>query len=52
MVNKEKYRKYRKYREVVHCFICRPSYFTVSEDAGMEPRTVATLALTTRLSNY
>ncbi len=25
-----------------HCFICRPSDFTVSEDAGIEPRTVAT----------
>jgi hypothetical protein len=24
------------------CFICRPSDFTVSEDAGIEPRTVAT----------
>ncbi len=38
------------------CFICRPSdFFTVSEDAGIEPRTVASLAcrqpdaLTTRL---
>jgi hypothetical protein len=25
-----------------HCFICRPSDFTVSKDAGIEPRTVAT----------
>ncbi len=31
---------------IQHCFICRPSDFTVSEDAGIEPRTVATLALT------
>ncbi len=23
-----------------HCFICRPSDSTVSEDAGIEPRTV------------
>jgi hypothetical protein len=27
-------------------FICRPSDSTVSEDAGIEPRTVATLTLT------
>jgi hypothetical protein len=31
---------------IQHCFICRPSDSTVSEDAGIEPRTVATLALT------
>jgi hypothetical protein len=31
---------------IQHCFICRPSNSTVSEDAGIEPRTVATLALT------
>jgi hypothetical protein len=30
---------------IQHCFICRPSDFTVSEDAGIEPRTVATLAI-------
>jgi hypothetical protein len=39
---------------IQHCFICRPSDSTVSEDAGNEPRSVATLqwqadALTTRL---
>jgi hypothetical protein len=34
-----------------HCFICRPSDSTVSEDAGIEPRTVATLALAVRRSN-
>ncbi len=28
-----------------HCFICRPSDSTVSEDAGIKPRTVAILAL-------
>jgi hypothetical protein len=28
-----------------HCFICRPSDLTVSEDAGTELRTVATLSL-------
>ncbi len=33
---------------IQHCFICRPSVFTESEDAGLEPRTVATLALTAR----
>jgi hypothetical protein len=37
---------------IQHCFICRPSDSTVSEDAGIEPRTVATLALTVRRSNY
>jgi hypothetical protein len=31
---------------IQHCFICRPSDSTVSEDAGIEPRTVATSALT------
>jgi hypothetical protein len=25
---------------IQHCFICLPSDFTVSEDAGIEPRTV------------
>jgi hypothetical protein len=34
------------------CFICRPSDYTVSDDAGIEPRTVATLALTARRSNH
>ncbi len=35
---------------IPHCFICRPSDSTVSEDDGIEPRTVATsaFALTTR----
>jgi len=28
-----------------HCFLCRPSDFNVSEDAPIEPKTVATLAL-------
>jgi hypothetical protein len=28
-----------------HCFICRPSDSTVSEDARIEPRTVTTLRL-------
>ncbi len=36
---------------IQHCFICRPSDLTVSKDAGIEPRTVATLALTARRSN-
>jgi hypothetical protein len=40
---------------IQYCFICRPSDFTVSEDAGIEPRTQLRLrhwlsdALTTRL---
>ncbi len=37
--------------DIQHCFFCCPSDSTVSEDAEIEPRTVATtaLALTTRL---
>jgi hypothetical protein len=35
-----------------HCFICRPSDSTVSEDAGIEPRTVATSAWAVRHSNH
>ncbi len=31
---------------------CRPLDTTVSEDAGIEPRTVATLALAVRRSHY
>ncbi len=40
--------------DVQHCFICRPwdPTATVLEDAGIEPRTVATTALTVRLSNH
>jgi hypothetical protein len=30
---------------IQHCFICRLSDPTVSEDAGIEPRTFATLAV-------
>ncbi len=36
--------------DIQHCFICRPSVFTVSEDAGIEPMTVATTALAVRRS--
>jgi hypothetical protein len=36
----------------LHCFICRPSDFTVSEYAGIEPRTVATSALAVRRCNH
>ncbi len=36
---------------IQHCFIWRPSYSIVSEDAGIEPRTVA-LALAVRRSNH
>jgi hypothetical protein len=38
--------------DIQHCFICRPPDFTVLEDAGIEPRTVATTALTVRRSNH
>jgi hypothetical protein len=38
--------------DIQHCFICRPSDFTVSEDAGIEHRTVATTALAVRRSNH
>jgi hypothetical protein len=34
------------------CFICRPSDSKVSEDAGIEPRTVATFAWTARRSKH
>ncbi len=36
---------------IQNCFICRPSDSTVSENAGIAPRTVATLALTARRSH-
>jgi hypothetical protein len=36
------------YYFIQHCFICRPSESTVSQDAGIEPRTVATTALAVR----
>ena len=35
---------------IQHCFICRPSDSTVSEAAGIEPKSVATLAGTARRS--
>ncbi len=35
-----------------HCFICRPSDSNVSEDAGIEPRTVATTALAVSRSDH
>jgi hypothetical protein len=37
---------------IQNCFICRPSDSTVSEDAGIEQRTVATSALAVRRSNH
>jgi hypothetical protein len=37
---------------IQQCFICRPSNSTVSEEAGIEPRSVATLALTATRSNH
>ncbi len=38
--------------DIQHCFICRPSDSTVSEDAGIEPRTVASTALAVSRSNH
>ncbi len=38
--------------DIHHCFICRPSDSIVSEDAGIQPRSVATTALTIRRSNH
>jgi hypothetical protein len=37
---------------IPHSFICRPLDSTMWEDAGIEPRTVATLALAVRRSNH
>ncbi len=37
---------------IQHCFICRPSDSAVSEDAGIEPRTVLTMPLAVRRSNH
>ncbi len=37
---------------IQHCIICRLSDFTVSEDAVIEPRTVANLTLAARRSNH
>ncbi len=37
---------------IQHCFICRPSDSIVSQDAGIEPRTLATSALAVRRSNH
>jgi hypothetical protein len=37
---------------VQHCLICRLSDSTVSKDAGIEPRTIATTALAGRRSNH
>ncbi len=37
---------------IQHCFICRPSDSTMSEDAGIEPKSVATSALAVRTANH
>jgi len=37
---------------VQHCLICHPSDSTLSEDAGIETRDVATLALVVRSSDH
>jgi hypothetical protein len=39
------------YRVSMYYFICHPSDSTVSEDSGIEPRTVATTAMTARRYN-
>ncbi len=39
-------------RVIQHCYICHPSDSAVSEDAGIEPRTVATSALIVRCFNH
>jgi hypothetical protein len=38
--------------DIQDCFICRPSDSTVSEDAMIEPRAVATTALAVRRSDH
>jgi hypothetical protein len=38
--------------DIQHCLIFRPSDSTVSEEAGIEPRTVATTALAVRRSTH
>ncbi len=38
--------------DVQHCCICRLSESTMSEDAGIEPRTVAITAFAVRRSNH
>jgi hypothetical protein len=38
--------------DIQHCFICRPSYWTVSEDAGIEPRAVANRDVAVIRSNH
>ncbi len=40
------------YYDIQHCFVCCLSDSTVSEDAGIEHRTVATTALAVRRSNH
>ncbi len=37
---------------IQHCFICRPSDSSVSENAGMEPRSIVTLPLAVKRSNH
>jgi len=36
--------------DIKHCFICRPSDSTVSEEAGIDPGTVENLALADALN--
>jgi hypothetical protein len=36
---------------IQHCFICRPSGFTVAEDDGIEPWNVTALEVAVRRSN-
>jgi len=37
---------------IQHCFICSPSDSIMSEDAGIEPSTVATSEMAVRRSNH
>ena len=53
--NRQLYRNYIIYflkYLIQHSFVCYNSDSAVSEDAGIEPRTVETLALTARRSNH
>jgi hypothetical protein len=44
---------HNRFRSIPFCFICSPSDISVSKDAGIEPRTVATLVLlAVRHSNH
>jgi hypothetical protein len=52
MVNEDFYGLFVFMYVIQHCFICRHSDSTVSEDAGIAPKNVATLTVTARRSNH